>query len=78
MTDILIQDICRVISLQLGLKNIQDQSRIVEDLGAESADVANIIAAVESKYNIRFKESEIARIYTPADLFNAVMQHVSP
>jgi acyl carrier protein len=75
MGDILIQDIRRIVSLQLGLKSIQDQSRIVEDLGAESADFANIIAAVESKYHIQFKESEIARIFTTTDLYDAILRH---
>ena len=48
----------------------------MEDLGAESADVANIVAAVEEKYHILVKESEIARIFTPADLLQLVEKKV--
>jgi acyl carrier protein len=40
----------------------------VEDLGAESADVANLVVIVEEKYGITIKEAEIASIFTPADL----------
>ena len=76
MPEVMLEDIQRIIGLQLGIKTVGATARIVEDLGAESADVANIIAAVESKYGIRMKESEIARIFTPADLYEAVRRHL--
>jgi len=72
----MINDILRIVGLQLGAKDIKMEDRLVEDLGAESADVANIVAAVESKYGIHLKESEIARIFTPADLLEAVQRHM--
>jgi acyl carrier protein len=49
----------------------------VEDLGAESADIANLVAAAEDKYGIVVKESEIARIFTPADLFEVVQKRLN-
>ena len=36
---------------------------------------ANIVAALEEKYQITVKESEIAKIRTPADLFELVKIH---
>jgi acyl carrier protein len=77
MPALTLEDIQRIIGLQLGLRNVPPTARIVEDMGAESADLANIIAAVESKYGIRMKESEIARISTPLDLYEAVQSHLS-
>ena len=50
MATVNITDIKTLIGNQLGSNGISDDQRIVEDLGAESADVANIIAAVEDKY----------------------------
>jgi len=49
----------------------------LEDLAAESADVANLIASVEEKYKITIKESEIAKIFTPNDLFKLVKNRMS-
>jgi acyl carrier protein len=76
MTDISIEEINELVALQLGVRVVAAQNRLMEDLGAESADVANIVAAVEEKYHIVVKESEIARIFTPADLLQLVEKKV--
>jgi len=76
MTIILMEDIKKLVALQLGVRVVAEQDRLMEDLGAESADVANIVAAVEEKYHIVVKESEIARIFTPADLLELVEKKV--
>ena len=76
MTDISIEDINEIVALQLGVRVVAAQDRLMEDLGAESADVANIVAAVEEKYHIVVKESELARIFTPADLLELVKKKV--
>lgn len=68
MTAVSMEEIKKLVGLQLGVRTVQENSLLVEDLGAESADVANIVAALEEKYQITVKESEIATIRTPADL----------
>lgn len=60
-----IKDLVRV---HLGAKKISPEDRIYEDLGAESADVVNIIAALEDRYQIRIDEEEIGEIKTVGDL----------
>lgn len=62
-----------LIESQLGVLNIKPKDRLVEDLGAESADVANIIAAIEEKFQITIRESEIAKLSTPKDI-NTLVQ----
>ena len=76
MTSISMEDIKKLVALQLGVRVVAEQDRLMEDLGAESADVANIVAAVEEKYHIVVKESEIAKLFTPADLFELVRKRV--
>jgi len=76
MTRISMEDIKKLVALQLGVRIVAEQDRLMEDLGAESADVANIVAAVEEKYHIVVKESEIAKIFTPTDLFELVRKRV--
>jgi acyl carrier protein len=65
-------EIKKLVGLQLGVRNVKDTDRFVEDLGAESADVANLISSVEEKYRVEIKESEIALIFTPLDLLNLI------
>ena len=57
------KEICEMVELQLGKQNVKPSDRLLEDLGAESADVANLIARVEERYNIFIKESEIAKTF---------------
>jgi acyl carrier protein len=74
MPIISIDEIKKLVGLQLGKRNVNENDRFAEDLGAESADVANIVATVEEKYGITIKEAEIANISTPADLLALVQQ----
>jgi acyl carrier protein len=74
MPTISMDEIKKLVGLQLGKRNINENDRFAEDLGAESADVANLVATVEEKYGITIKEAEIAAISTPADLL-ALVQH---
>jgi acyl carrier protein len=77
MTIITQDEIRKLVELQLGKRNVLNTDRLVEDLGAESADVANLVAAAEDKYRISVKESEIARISTPADLLKLIQKQLN-
>lgn len=77
MKGVSMDEIRMLVGLQLGIREVNDDSLLVEDLSAESADVANIIAALEGKYQITVTEPEIAKIRTPADLFELVNKHMS-
>ena len=72
-----IEEIKKLVGLQLGKRSVKESDRLVEDLGAESSDVANVVAALEEKYGITLKESEIARISTPTDLYKLVNQRLN-
>ena len=67
-----LEDIVTLLKIQLGLKKIDAEDKIYEDLGAESADVINIIALVEDKFGIIFPETEIPEIVSVRDLYTAV------
>ena len=45
---------------------------LASDLGAESADLVNLVAAVEDKYGIEIGEDELADLETVRDLFDRV------
>lgn len=69
-------EIQTLIASQLGADtgDVTSDARIVEDLGAESSDVANIIAALEDKYGIEVPESEIEKFVTVQDVFVGVQE----
>jgi acyl carrier protein len=67
-----IEDIQTLVGLQLGQRKVSGQDRLLEDLGAESADIVNIIAAVEDKYHISLEEADISRVRTVRDLYDLV------
>ena len=67
-----IEDIESLVRLQLGSRKISAQDRFMEDLGAESADLVNIIAAAEDKFNISFNEADISRVRTVQELYEII------
>lgn len=69
MDEIRMEDIRRIVGLQLGARSVRETDRFLEDLAAESADVVNIVAVVEERYGIIITESELARLFTPSDLY---------
>ena len=70
---ITIEEITRIISLQLGVHQVRENDRILEDLGAESADIINILAAIESKFQVFIDEMDIAKIRTVKDLYQRIV-----
>ena len=69
-------EIKKLVGLQLGKRHVNEKDRFVEDLGAESADIANIVATAEEKYGVTIKESEIARLFTLEDLFVLIQKRL--
>lgn len=65
-------DIKTLVGLQLGQSVIDENAHIVEELGAESADILNIMLAVEDKYKLHIAESEIADIQSTFDLYKVI------
>ncbi len=74
MASVNLDDIKKIVATQLGTSKVNDTDRIVEDLGAESSDIANIIAAVEDKYKVSVSEDRIKSISTVRDVFMAIQQ----
>ena len=62
MTNTTLEKIKKIVMLQLGTKEVQLKDHFIEDLGAESIDLVNIIAAVESQFKIEIEEEELPEI----------------
>ncbi len=77
MTIVTLDDIKTLISIQLGVDRVTEDDRIIEDLGAESSDLANIIAAVEDKYRIKVDRAELEDIKTVRDVYLKVQKRLA-
>jgi acyl carrier protein len=66
------EDVVRIVRVQLGKSQVRESDRLMEDLGAESADMANLVAAVEERYGVRIPEADFAAIRTVSDLHRLV------
>ncbi len=66
------ETVLSIVRLQLGLKNVKAGDALAEDLGAVSADIVNIVVAIEDKYGIELDESALGEIRTIRDLIALV------
>jgi acyl carrier protein len=75
--DVSLEEIISIVSLQMGIREVLEEDRLVEDLGAESADIANMIAALEEKYQIFISEEMIAKIRSVKDLHSTIAHRLN-
>ncbi len=68
-----IEEIMTLVRLQLGLDKVEPEDELARDLGAVSADIVNIVVAIEDKYGIEVDETALARVRTVADLLGLVV-----
>lgn len=66
------EEIINLVKVQLGKRQISPEDRFVEDLGAESMDLLNIVASVEEKFKIELDEAKVVRIRSVNELYEAV------
>ena len=69
-------DIATLVGLQLGSGTVEAGDLLVQDLGAVSADIVNIVVALEDKYSIEIDETALADVNTVADLHRLVEELV--
>ena len=74
--DVPVSAILELVALQLGADAVRPQDRLAEDLGAESADVLNLIVTLEDRYDIHVDEEEIPALSTVADVHAMVLRRM--
>lgn len=67
-----LEEVQALVCLQLGVRSVSADDRLMEDLGAESADVVNIIAAAEDKFQLSLDEMDIASIRTVREVYDFI------
>ena len=69
-----LEDVCRTVALVMGRRNTNAGDRLIEDLGAESFDVLNVVVTIEQKYGISIDETAMATVSTVRDLYDVVVK----
>ena len=70
----LIDDIKEVVVEQLSVNpdEVKENSKFVEDLGADSLDVVELVMALEEKFDIDIPDDEAEKIGTVQDVINYI------
>ena len=70
----LFDDVKEVVIEQLDCDpaEVKEDSRFVEDLGADSLDVVELVMALEEKFDIEIPDEDAEKILTVADAINYI------
>lgn len=70
----LIDDIKAVVVEQLSVKpeEVKEESKFIEDLGADSLDVVELVMALEEKFDIEIPDDEAEKLLSVADVITYV------
>ncbi|AXH13971.1 acyl carrier protein [Malaciobacter mytili] len=73
----LIDDVKEVVVEQLDcdIAEIKEDSRFIEDLGADSLDVVELVMALEEKFDIEIPDEDAEGIQTVADAIKYIEEH---
>ena len=71
--------ICSLIAEQLGvdIAEIVPNARILDDLGADSLDVVELVMSLEDTFDIEVPDEEVEGMRTIADIQQYVIAHVA-
>ena len=70
------EEIRKLVGRQLGLREVRFEDDIAADLGAVSADIINIVAALEDLYGVVIGEEELPDLRTVDQLHRLVCERV--
>lgn len=68
-----------VLNTQLGCtpEEITPDARFIQDLGADSLDVVELLMAVEEEFNIEIQDEDTGKLKTVSDATQYLEKHVS-
>jgi len=72
--------IVQIIARQLGIEetDVSPKSSVVEDLGADSLDVVELIMALEEEFDLEIPDSEAEKIVNVQNIFDYMENALQP
>lgn len=63
---------------QLGVnpEDLSMQSSLIDDLGADSLDIVELIMALEEEFNLEISDEDAEKIITMGDVVDYIKKHV--
>jgi acyl carrier protein len=73
----LYDDVKAVVVEQLNVNpdEVKEESKFVEDLGADSLDVVELVMALEEKFDIEIPDTDAEKIVTVKDAMSYIENH---
>ena len=73
----LIDEVKEVVVEQLNVNpdEVKEESKFVEDLGADSLDVVELVMALEEKFDIEIPDTDAEKIVTVNDAIKYIQEH---
>ena len=73
------QRVKEIIVEQLGVNGseVKPEAKFVDDLGADSLDLVELVMALEEEYNMEISDEDAEKILTVGDAINFIKGHVS-
>ncbi len=73
----LIDEVKEVVVEQLNVNpdEVKEESKFVEDLGADSLDVVELVMALEEKFDIEIPDTDAEKIITVNDALKYIQEH---
>ncbi|ADV45793.1 MAG TPA: acyl carrier protein [Nitratifractor salsuginis] len=73
----ILDEVKEVVVEQLNVSpdEVKEDSKFVEDLGADSLDVVELVMALEEKFDIEIPDEEAEKIATVADAIKFIEEH---
>lgn len=60
--------------MKVDTNEVFPNTRLIEDLGADSLDVCRIVLNIEEQFNIKLPDAAVYDIYTVEDALNIIMK----
>ena len=73
----ILEQVKKIIEEQLGIapSEVNEDSAFIEDLGADSLDIVELIMAFESEFDMEIDDDEVENISTVGDVINYIKSH---
>jgi acyl carrier protein len=63
--------------LEVDIKQLQPEAKFIEDLGADSLDIVELVMALEEEFGLDIPDEDADKLKTVGDALNYLQQHAA-